>query len=257
LTIWKAGSENPEDVPRSGVVIVLADDRDAAAARLSQSWARDGALLMTAADLSRPGWRCNLASPRRSRACIGGTLIEASGIRGILVRTSAVAASRLTMFAEAERDYAAAEMNAFLVYWLGAIGRPVLNRPTPRCLGGPGWYPEHWVHCAASLGIAVAALSRCVVPGRGDDGAACGEAADMAQTSITVIGDRCFGGRDPALLDASRRLARAADVDLVRILFDGSDSSARFRCADPYPALEDEEIANAVLGYFDATDSGR
>ena len=36
-------------------------------------------------------------------------------------------------------------MTAFLVYWLNALGNPVLNRPHASKFIRAGTFPEHWI----------------------------------------------------------------------------------------------------------------
>ncbi len=56
--------------------------------------------------------------------------------------------------------YVSAEMTAFLLSWLSGLDCPILNRPTPNCLSGPGWRQEQWIHLAARLGIPVDPVQR-------------------------------------------------------------------------------------------------
>jgi hypothetical protein len=232
------------------LIVVFASAEDASARRLVQRWATHGAVLMTPADLSRAGWRSNSRHPAASRFVASGRVHDASEIDGVLIRSATIAERELTKITPSDRTYVAAEMNAFLVYWFATLGRPVLNRPTPRSLGGPGWYPEHWIHCAASVGLTTPRVTRTVSP-EGVDPAAWPDHA-TAPVELTIVGERAFGAAESDLIGKARALARAAGVGLVTFGFDGPTAGSRFLVADPFPALEDAEVSLAVLDHLTA-----
>lgn len=200
---------------------------------------------MTPRDLSYVGWQCNSRHPAESRCVVGGHIQAVREIDGILVRSPTILEDELECIVPADRNYVAAEMNAFLVYWLTAIERPVLNRPTPRSLGGPGWYPEHWTHCAGSVGLNVLPRTRSVTATSIDPAVWADHGGPFVE--LTLVGDRTFGEAQPGLIDKARRLARASGVSLVTLRFDSPAADARFLMADPFPDLEDGEVASAVL----------
>ena len=200
---------------------------------------------MTPDDLSCAGWCCNSRHPADSRCVIGGRIHDAREIDGILVRSPTILDKELAHIIPANRSYVAAEMNAFLVYWLSVFERPVLNRPTPRSLGGPGWYPEHWMHCAASIGLRVSPMVRAVAS-TGIDAAAWKDHAPQF-VELTIVGERTFGDAESGLVDKARRLASTSGVTLVAFRFDGPTADAHFLMADPFPSLDDGDVAAAVL----------
>ena len=110
-----------------------------------------GVRILTCEDLSAPGWRHRLGGA--STAVIGGETVPAAGIRGVLIRRSHMLEWEPEHIVPGDRAYVAAEMTAFLRSWLSGLGCPVLNRPAPTCLSGPGWCREQWVQTAARLGI--------------------------------------------------------------------------------------------------------
>ncbi len=185
------------------------------------------------------------------RFVLGGRVHAVREIDGVLVRSPTILESELASITPSDRSYVAAEMNAFLVYWLSALDRPVLNRPTPRSLGGPGWYPEHWIHCAASVGLQTVPMTR-AVSASGWNEAGWGDHAGPI-VELTILGEQCFGDAEPALVRKARRLAEVSGVDLASFRFDGRAATSRFLMADPFPSLDDEPIALAVLQYLTAT----
>jgi hypothetical protein len=227
------------------VIVVFAGATDASARLLVERWTQHGASLMTPDDLSHAGWRCNSRRPADAQCVIGGRVHAARDVEGILVRSPTILEEELTRIIPSNRSYVAAEMNAFLVYWFSAFQRPVLNRPTPRSLGGPGWYPEHWIHSAASVGLRVSPLARSVTSTRVDAAGWRDHTGQFAE--ITLVGERVFGDADAGLIERARRLARASGVGLVSFRFDSADADAQFLLANPFPNLDDPEVSGAVL----------
>ena len=70
--------------------------------------------------------------------------------------------------------------------------------------------------------------------------------------TATVIGERCLGQADSATLAGARRLARAADVELLTVRVSGPEPGATFLGADPWPDLTCEETTDALLEYLEA-----
>jgi hypothetical protein len=226
------------------MIIVFAQEHDENAKILVRRWKDRGARLMVPADLSRAGWSCTSRNPAHSQCVIQGVRHNASEIRGVLVRSPAVTASDLPHIAPSDCSYVAAEMTAFLVYWLSALRCPVVNRPTPRSLCGPGWYPEHWTHYAARAGLHVRPMNRSINLTSIDHPSWSPHSGPF--TELTVVGEASFGNASTDLAAKARELAAAASVDLVEFRFDGE----YFLQADLCPTLDNERVEAAVLGCF-------
>jgi hypothetical protein len=176
-------------------------------------------------------------------------------IDAVLIRRLAVVGSDLPQIAPSDRGYVAAEMNAFLVYWLTALDRPILNHPTPRSLCGPGWYPEHWMQCAASAGLRVKAMKRAIKLRSVENPS--WPKPEGPYVELTIVGENWFGDVDSALARKALTVAKMAGVQLVKFSFDGSGSDATFLAADVCPPIDDEYIEQAVLAYFEVGHKSR
>jgi hypothetical protein len=231
------------------MILVFAQEHDEYAKDLVRRWRDRGTRLMVPGDLSRAGWSCSSRNPNDSRCVIEGARCDSSEIRGVLVRLPAVFAADLPHIAVSDRDYVASEMTAFLVYWLNALGKPLLNRPTPRSLAGPGWFPEHWTYYAAQTGMRVQPIGRSIKPASIDQPAWAEHNGSFAELTV-VAGVSCFGEVTPGLAAKAQALAAAACVDLVKFRFDGPGHDACFLQADLYPPLDDPRVEQAVLDYF-------
>jgi hypothetical protein len=137
------------------VIVVVASGSDEAARALPRQWSGRDVRLLTAADLSTPGWSATLPGEARSTAVIEGHPVDVAQISAVLTRLPSIGVHELGHIAGPERPYVAAEMNAFLLWWLARLACPVVNRPAPPRLSGPAWRPERWCVVAAGLGVPV------------------------------------------------------------------------------------------------------
>jgi hypothetical protein len=204
----------------------------------------DSAMLLTPGDLSVPGWRHYLAASGASVAVIGGRKIALAEVTGVVTCLPSVPELELLHIAPADRAYVAAEMTAFLLSWLSALRCPVVNRPSPTCLSGPYWRPEQWAYVASQVGMRVQPVHRRVAF------LADAAPATMESITVTVVGEHCLGQADTAMMTGARRLARAANVELLAVRVSGPGPDATFLGADLCLDLTSEETAIEVLEYL-------
>jgi hypothetical protein len=199
-------------------------------------------------DLSVVGWRHHLPASEPSKAVVSRRVVATGEITGVLTRLHCVDENELHHIVPEDRAYVSAEMTAFLVSWLSGLTCPVLNRPSPTCLAGPSWRPERWVHAAAQLGIPVCPVRR--------DATLTPEAWKEVHrgplSTVTVVGDRWFGGIDHTLGIQARCLAKAAGVDLLAAYFEATESGCTLLGADVQPDVSSPEVADAILEYLTA-----
>jgi hypothetical protein len=196
--------------------------------------------VVTCHDLAQPGWRFTLDD--NPTLVIGGDKVPGLAVRGVITRLSWVTRFELDFVDEQDRDYAAAEMQAFLLALLTRLTCPVLNRPTPGCLSGPSWSPERWTACAAATGCAVEPIVHRTYAG----GALVETRPPVPFRSIHVVGDRSFGDGPDANHAAARAIAKAAGTELLRVAFAERRSEPVFCHADTWIDLADPAVAGAV-----------
>jgi len=231
-----------------GVLVLLAHRWDATAQRLAEQWRPLGVRRMTPEDLSFPGWRLRVGDGEGMAVC-GGDTLPTDRIDGVYSRMSRVYRDDLPHIVADDREYVAAEMNAFLAAWLAALPCPMLNRPRANSLSGPPWRQEQWLHAAAGLGIPVRPLRR-RVERAGAVPAVEGERAEGG-VRVTVVGGRTMGGGDERLHGYARRLARHAGVDLLAARFAVDGAAGYLLAVDALPEV-DEETGEAIGAYFAA-----
>jgi hypothetical protein len=225
---------------------VLASRYDLTAQQLVERWAAHGACLLTCEDLSLAGWGYYLPEPSTATAVVGGRKVVLGEVRGVVTRLPWVTELELVSIIPADRSYVAAEMSAFLAFWLSDLNCPVLNRPTPGSLNGPPWRPEQWIFTAARVGMRVPPVQRHLTL---SSGATVHEQVG-ASTTVTVVGNRCLGQADRSLLERSRLLAEAANVELLGIQFSDPCPEATFLGATVYPDINSIEVTDAMLRCF-------
>ena len=179
---------------------------------------------------------------------IGKRPILSKRICGVLTRLTQVSEDDLPHIVPADRAYVASEMGAFLLAWLSALPCPILNRPTPVCLSG-GWLRhEQWIHLAFRLGIPVAPLTQRVMFSTRQ-----GHATPRIRSlDVTLIGQKVLGCKNAGLVAKAQALAGAAGVDFMTVRFSAAKSGAAFLDVNAWPDIAHDEIASAVLDYFDA-----
>ena len=226
---------------RSRVLVAVASRLDEGARALADRCA--DVRILTCEDLSVAGWRHSPGSSETSTAVVGGEVVPADEIQGVLIRRSRVLGWEPDHIVPGDRAYVAAEMTAFLRSWLSGLGCPVLNRPSPTCLSGPGWCREQWVQTAARLGIPARPVRWRL------ESSGCAPEDEPAFTA-TVVGERCLGAADRASAAWALRLARAAGVDLLAARFGEAKSGFELLDADPWADVSLPEVADAILEYL-------
>jgi hypothetical protein len=232
------------------VVAVVAHPGDRASAALVRRWSSHDALLLTGADLSRPGWNLTYPGAAGATVVIDGRRIDTAEIDGVLVRTPAIAGDELAAVVAGDRDYCAAEMTAFLTWWLTELRCPVVNRPTAVSLAGPGWSEATWHVVAARHGLARPAARWRAAQHRDRYAAGRRPTPPSPQPDVrvvTVVGGRCVGPADARLARYATALARAAGVDALAATFRTASDPPEFLRAGPWVDITDAAIAGALL----------
>jgi hypothetical protein len=235
-------------VMASRVIVVMASRRDATARTFVERYAAYGACLLTPDDLSMAGWRHHVGDSDMSTAVVAGRPLATRDICGVLTRLPWVVEQDLDFLVPADRAYVAAEMMAFLRFWLWGLQCPILNRPRSNSLSGPCWRHEQWVHTAARLGIPITTTRRHVVFSRLQPSR---ENPPSDSCRVTIVGQRYVGSIHQALAKQARSLADAAGVDLLDVHFSGPEPGSVFVRANPWPNIDSDDVADAILAYFE------
>lgn len=236
----------PDLLPSRPICLVIASASDTGAKCFSELYGDHGVTLVTPQDLARSGWNYVVGHGSRSTASIGERSLEARDVRYVVTRLSRVRPDDLTCIVPEDRTYVAAEMTAFLLAWLSELGCPVINRPTPRSLSGPGWSHEEWVQNAVRIGVPIEPARRRIPL----SGIAATNSLNRSAVLVTVVGRRTLGRADPTVHQAAIALAQAAGTELLSVRFDGAGDGARVLEADPWVDLGDDETREAVAQHM-------
>ncbi|NEQ36283.1 MAG: hypothetical protein F6K40_08305 [Okeania sp. SIO3I5] len=229
------------------MLVLIASKYDKTARSFVEHSATDGVTLLTPENLSVVGWRHHLGNTQNSTAVLGGKIIEVAQITGVLTRLPVVFPEELFHIVPDDRSYVAAEMTAFLVFWLNTLKCRMLNKPTPTCLLGSNWRLPQWIYAAAQVGMFVRPLHQHIALGKEN----LPERTPENSVTVTVVGKRCIGEVNPTLATQARYLADAAGVDLLSVQFSKADADAEFIDANLWADISQPAIATAILEYFD------
>lgn len=199
--------------------------------------------IVTCHDLAQPGWQLTLDD--EPQLVVAGRPVKAREVKGVITRLAAVTPLELPFIHIDDREYAAAEIQAFLLALLNDLlhrGCAVLNPATPGSLNGPPWAPEQWTQCAARAGVEVRPVASRSYAG----GAVIDDAPPPQRRVVNVVGEACFGDPAPALRKAALAVAGAAATPLLRVAFDVRGGAPVFLDADPWVDVSDPEIAAAI-----------
>jgi hypothetical protein len=183
--------------------------------------------LVTPDAIGPEGWTLEMGS-NEVAGCSASSPVD-----GVVTRLLGIGPWDLRRMHPDDRAYAAAELDAFLLAWLDACPAPVLNRPSPGTLNGPGWSSFAWSISAHHAGLRTE------------------PAPDVEPAAvITVVGDRVLGGDgvDAGAVEAVYRLARAAGTTLLEVTLDGTGPDAAFLGASACPTL-DPPVVDALAGF--------
>ncbi len=166
-----------------------------------------------------------------------GRVLRAEAITGLINRVRYVPTQHFGGASPADRDYAAAELHAFLLAWLNGIAGRVLNPARPLALGGGNDDLAAIRHYAAAAGLPTRAWHESTRGGNGGvrgagaadtPGAGLVTPVDAAATAthvVTVLDHRIFGSLVPADVQAGcRRLAVYLGSPLLQVAFSRSSA---------------------------------
>jgi hypothetical protein len=226
------------------MILVVASQVDPVAYRLIRELPKGSIALLTCLDLSLSGW-CVSSTDVESSVCIAsGQLLEEREIEGVLTLLPCVFERELVHINPGERGYVAAEMTAFLTFWLSRLRCPKLNAPSGGCLSGPGWRPEQWVAAAAEAGLPVKSIRRGTRPAE--------QGEPPRKAVVTIVGEHYLGHQCPELQRWARTLASAAGLGLLAVEFEEGSGDYLFSAASPFPDLAESGAADAIWAHFQA-----
>lgn len=150
-----------------------------------------------------------------------------------------IRSGELTWIQPEDREYVAAEMTAFLLFFLNALPCPRLNRPTPGCLSGPLWSPLRWMVEAARLGIPVLRPTSEETTSKQEE---CRQ--------VTMVGGEAVDGADGVLASMTLALGRAAEVEYLSATFLSVDGAPKLIGVHTLPSADSASSLEAIQAWF-------
>jgi hypothetical protein len=164
-----------------------------------------------------------------------GQRLSSPTVTAVLNRLVWPPAGQVAAADPADAGYARTELTAFAASWLRSLAPVVVNQPTPQGLCGRWRPPLHWrvLGMRAGLPVVPLHLTSAEPTDAGQDYA--------AGTTVLTIGGELLDSRAPqAIRRAARRLATAAETEILGLRFAGADPAAggwRLLDATPQPDL--------------------
>lgn len=178
----------------------------------------------------------------RSELTVGCERVRVGGLTGVVNLVPAVAPELLPFYDEDEREYQAAELHAWLTFFLSSLRCRVVNRPTAVSLTGPALTPLAWRRLAASAGVpsAPVALSSRELARSIRSPAAEGE-------EVVCVGGRAVDPEGTPAEEHAERLARSTELAYLRTWF---DDESRLVGAASVPELRPVATRRALAEYL-------
>ncbi|MCC2594689.1 hypothetical protein LKO27_14900 [Tessaracoccus sp. OS52] len=220
------------------MIILLAHGPDPWApelARQVEGLSGEPTRVLTPRDLSRRGWALPSPPDGTGRLVVDGEPVAEADVGLVVALLEDVLPEELVWIREEDADYVAAEMTAFLRYWLAGLPERVLVAPGACSLAGPDHPVGAWADAA---GLAAAA------PGR-RDWRQCRE--------VSVADGVATGDASPRLRAAATAMARWAGLPWLRAFF--APDTEELWSVSPLPALA--HSTGAAAGVIAAALDGR
>ena len=162
-------------------------------------------------------YRLSDAGSSGSIGLADGRTLRPETITGLVNRVSYLPTQHFARALPADRAYAEAELNAFLLAWINGVAGRVINPPLPFALGGGAFAPPTLMHFAAMAGLPIEVWRASAADG---DGAT----PWLPPTHAAVLLDgRMFGMLLPRTLqEGCRRLATLTGAPLLQVQFNQS-----------------------------------
>jgi len=236
------------------MILILCHPGDAAALWLAETMRDLGAAGVEAVTVEELVYSRRIVY-RLSNAGSSGPIVLADGrtlrpemITGLVNRVSYPPTRHFERAQTADRAYAEAELNAFLLAWLNDVAGRVVNPPLPMALGGATFPLPALLHHAAMAGLPVE-------PFRASASDGADAIAPLPATHTAIVFDsRLFGTLLPTpLQEGCRRLAALTGAPLLQIAFNHSRARG-FRFVNASGSVDfhigGKPLARALTGAF-------
>lgn len=222
------------------MILILAGPADEGAAALADAFAPAPAAVVGLAELASEPSVLRYPSFGDSAITAGGERIGVADIAAVVNLLRAVIPEELNFYDPTEREYQAAELHAWLTFFLASLACPVIGRPSPLSLNGPVLGPLGWRHLALRAGLALAPLELDT-----EDLEAGSPVPLASQIAVTVVDGRAVTPSGTPADEYAVRLGRHAAVEHLRAWFTHAD--ARFAGATAVPDSGCEATRAAIV----------
>jgi hypothetical protein len=228
------------------LILVFSDSLDDRAENFVQLYLEGYGLVFSHLDLWSCNWKLDTNDFFESTISVNNKVLRVGEISGVITLTPAVYAHYLLNIVESDREYIANEINAFLFYFFSQLNCKMLNRPVIGNLLGSNWRYEMWLYNARACGFSTEPYRRrSLVPVF---------ALPIRQylQNLTIVGDTVIGTDNDQLIQMSMNLKKMTELTYLRIFYYLHDGHFFFHSANVCPAIEEAEIANLIVKFFNS-----
>ena len=226
------------------MILIVASELDSVAHETAAKWPGCSAAILTPRDLCTKGWRIETQDFENGSIVVNGVVAPVQQVTGVVTLLQLVSHYELFRINEADRKYAASEINAFLMYFLSRLKCRVLNRPSAYCLSGPSWHPTQWMWACRRAGVPVETSSAYSAPLVGGP-----EMEPKCCRSVSIVGNACLGDGSPHSASVAL-LAKFARVEFLAARFTMGVKGEVLHSISTVPDLRDETISKAVYEHL-------
>jgi hypothetical protein len=223
------------------VILVIASELDEIAEAAVTDWPSRNAILMKPLDLCTQGWRIEVGRTHEGMLIANGRLLPVTHVTGVLNRLSFVDERELVAIEPSDRRYVAAELTAFVFYFLSQLPCRMINRPTVNNLAGCDWRLQEWAHYGQEQGIPFVSQSMC-------GHASSQPAGQLRRTAI--LNDAIVLSNDDQYPRNVAELVRRAGLVFADVCYLVRDHECLLHSVSLVPDLSSPEMASAVHRYF-------
>ncbi len=194
---------------------------------MSAHWAFQGLMQMGLAPLqlvtaeslaSARTWehRVNNSGAHVTITLANGAVIRSSQVRGVLNRLVVPSDFTARSAVDADRQYTAAEIQAFYLSWLHSLPGVVINKPSPLGLSSPWLHASEWTLRANRAGLRTCTYRQSARESATDPCRASLSRERAAARHVIALRGEIFGAQVPAdVSHACGRLAKMANTEML------------------------------------------
>jgi hypothetical protein len=198
--------------------------------------------LMKPRDLCAQGWRIEVGHAHEGMLIANGRPLPVAQVTGVLNRLSFIDERELVTIEPSDRRYVAAELTAFVFYFLSQLQCRMMNRPTVNNLAGCDWRLQEWGLYGHEQGIPF--VSQPMVGNTSSSQ----PLEDLRRT--VILNGAILSSNDNQYESKIAELVQRAGLVFADLCYSVRDQECLLHSVSLIPDLSSREMARAVHRFF-------